>query len=282
MGSRGMGGFATARDKLALHWGRRVLSRFVRPDPAHPRPVAVMIPLAPKDAARARISIPLTLSRIAHPVARAAVVAPESEALRALAGELGVDFIEENAPLAAHLGAGAVAGMKGWHKQQFLKLLAPEVMGHDHVVTMDSDTYPLFPTAYLTPDERLILLRGDRNRAPFHAFTEAMIGPCPGGATSYVAHTMLFRAGDLAGLRAAIETRCDAPWIEATLAALARLPAGSMSEFDLLGHWLMRDAPQRVSARYYSGIKVSPAQFAGDAPLPAWKRRFRFVSNHQH
>jgi hypothetical protein len=223
-------------------------------------------------------------AHLAHRVTRTVIVAPENAGLRALAHDLGADFIDEAAPLGAHLGAARAAALSGWHKQQFLKLLAPEVTGDDNVVAIDSDTYPIRPTAFEDKDGRLILMRGDPNSMPFHRFTETLIGPCPGAGTSFVAHAMLFRTKDLAVLRTAIEAHCARPWIDAVLDAAARPPAqvGAMSEFDLLAHVLLRDTPDRARVRYYSNIKASAAAFADLGRLPRWKRRFRFISNHHH
>jgi hypothetical protein len=273
-----------ARQKLELHWEREVLSRFTRDDSQSYLPLTLMVPLAPKDINRARISIPRMLAQLAHPVTRTLIVAPDDSGLRALAAELGAEFLDEMIPLSAHLGAESATALSGWHKQQFLKLLAPETAGADNVEAIDSDTYPIRPTAFTDKDGRLILLRGDRNLAPFHRFTETLIGPCPGGAVSFVAHVMLFRAGDLAALRRAIEAHCGKPWIDAVLDALARPQGevGSMSEFDLLAHFLLRDAPDTVRVRYYANIKASGAAFADLSRLPRWKRRFRFISNHHH
>lgn len=274
--------FAQARNKLALHWGRRVLSRFVRDDGPSDVPVTVLIPLAPKDSARAKRSIPRIRAMLAHRVERILVVAPENAEIRALCDALEIDFLEETGPLNNALGAGHVAGLRGWYRQQFLKLMAPEVTGADRVLTFDSDTYPIRPTAFVAPDGRRILYRGDRNLLPFHEFTEALIGPCPEPQTSFVAHCMLFERVGLEALRAAIERQTGTGWITAILDRVGRPEAGILSEFDLYGHFMLRERRAEITTRYYANIKVSPEQFAGDQRLPGWKRRFRFVSNHTH
>lgn len=267
------------RDKLALHWGRRVLSRFVGDDAASDVPVAVMIPLAPKDVRRAKISIPRILWQLAHPVERAAVVAPENRAIRELCRCLGLDFIDETEPLSALLGS-RLEGLDGWYRQQFLKLAAPEAMGAERVLTFDGDVYPLRPTAFVDGQGRRILYRGDRNSMPFHRFTEALIGPCPHGRTSFVAHCMLFEAERLSALRRAITMHCGRDWIGAILDRIKDRANGVLSEFDLYGHFLQREKVG-IRVRYYANIKVAEAQFLGEAKLPGWKRRFRFVSNHE-
>ncbi|MBY8976692.1 hypothetical protein KHP62_12785 [Rhodobacteraceae bacterium NNCM2] len=271
-----------ALNKLALHWGRRVLSRFVRDDPGSEVPLTVMMPLAPKDIARARVSIPQIREMVAHPIERFAVVAPEDGEIRALCRRLSLDFIEETEPLTDLLGADRLGEMKGWYRQQFLKLFAPEVMGGDRVLTFDSDTYPLRPTAFVDPAGKTILYRGDRNMAPFHQFTRRLIGPTPAPRTSFVAHCMVFEREPLRALRRAIQEHMGKPWLDATLDLIGDESAGVLSEFDLYGHFMLREMPDRITTRYYANIKVPADQFAGEAPIPDWKRRFRFVSNHAH
>ncbi|MEM7237831.1 MAG: DUF6492 family protein [Pseudomonadota bacterium] len=277
-----MTALAQARNKLALHWGRRVLSRFVRDDPRSALPVTLMMPLAPKDIARARRSIPLIRSLVAHPIDRFLIVAPASPDIADMCAELEVDFVDETAPLVEHLGNAHVASLRGWYRQQFLKLLAPEVTGAERVLTFDSDTHPIRPTAFTTGDGRTILYRGDRNLLPFHRFTEALIGPCPEPETSFVAHCMLFEADALSAMRDAIAKRQGCDWISAIMQRIGKPETGILSEFDLYGHFLLRERAEHLVTRYYANIKVSPAQFAGSEPLPGWKRRFRFVSNHAH
>ena len=270
------------RQKLALHWGRKVLSRFVRDDVMQPRSVAVMMPLAPKDLARARVSIPKVQAMLMHPIASFQVVSPACSEIADLCAELGVTHVEETAPLVHIMGEAGCAGASGWIRQQMLKLGAPEVTGHDGVVTMDADTYPIRPTAF-THGAQTILYRGDRNAEPFHRFTEALIGPCPSAHVSFVAHCMLFEADPLGALRAAIEDRHQVPWADAIAATLAQPEAevGRLSEFDLYGHFMLRARPDTVTTRYYANIKAPPEEFRGERPLAAFRQRFRFISNHQ-
>ena len=93
-----------ARQKLALHWNRRVVSRFMKDDAPSDLPIALMVPVAPKDCARAARSIPLMRERIVHPLERVAIIAPVTEATRDLCSALGVELIDETEPLAGLLG----------------------------------------------------------------------------------------------------------------------------------------------------------------------------------
>ncbi|MEM1344430.1 MAG: DUF6492 family protein [Pseudomonadota bacterium] len=273
---------AVARRKLARHWGQRVLSRFVRDDPPSDVALTVLMPLAPKDAARAAVSVPAIRARLAHPVTRFLIVAPEDAGLRALAHRLDAEFLDECVPLRAHLGA-ASDHLDGWARQQFLKLLAPEIAAEDtaeDVLVIDADTYPLRPTRFLDESGRLILYRGDRTAIPYTATTQALIGPAPGRHLSFIAHTALMRAHHLKRLRQCIEARHAKPWTQAVLDVHAHHGV-ALSEFDLYGHFLLREAPEAIRLRYYANIKAPPDEFLGHSPLPAWKRRFRFVSNHE-
>ena len=271
-----------ARQKLALHWNRRVVSRFTQDDEASNHPIALMVPVAPKDCARAARSIPLMQQRIKHPLERVAIVAPLTPETQDLASSLGIDLIDEAEPLADLLGDRA-ATASGWIKQQFLKLNCPKILSCEDVLTMDSDTYPLRPVTFCDPDGRLILYNGDPNQAPFHRFTKAALGRLPQRPSNFVAHCMLFHGPFLSALHTEIEARHGKPWTEALLDLVAQPSAkvGSMSEFDLYGQFVTKTFPTRSTQRWYANIKVTADEFSGAAPLPTWKRRFRFVSNHQ-
>lgn len=272
----------TGVKKLRSHWRRRVLTRLVRDDPPHPRPLTLMMPVAPKDVARARRSVESVRARLAHPLARIVIIAPDRAETRALAADLGADFIDEAPHLEALIGPAALAGLHGWHKQQFLKLSAPEATGDDHVLCIDSDTVINRRTAFLTPDHRLILLSAESALSNYVGFAEKLIGPTRPAHFGYVAHAMLFRAEDLAALRACIEARSGKPWVQAVLAAIAGAEAKNMSEFELLARFLLRDRPEHVRTRYYAGREVSEAAFFGRAPLPRRAAGLRFLSSHEH
>lgn len=269
-----------ALQKLALHWRRRVTSRLTRDDAPSAHPIALMVPVAPKDIRRARVSLPLMQARIAHPLTRVAIVAPAGKGVEEMCADIGVEFIDETAPLSR---IGDPDGMPGWLKQQMLKLTAPEVMDAEDVLVMDSDTYPLRPVTFMDPYGRRILYNGDPNLSPFHGFTETVFGPLPFAAHNFVAHCMLFHQPWLMAMRARIEALHDGTWVDTMLRLAARPVAevGQMSEFDMCGQFVTRTFPDQVRERWYAGIKAAPEQFLGERPLPRWKRRFRFVSNHE-
>ncbi|MEM7424411.1 MAG: hypothetical protein AAF334_11865, partial [Pseudomonadota bacterium] len=151
----------------------------------------------------------------------------------------------------------------------------------ENVVVIDSDTYPIRPAAFATAAGQQILYNGDANQAPFHCFTERALGALPANPRNYIAHCMLFRRSVLAALHSRIETANGRPWAERLLALSAEPTNGMMSEFDLYGQFMRCFKPDESVERYYANIKVTPDEFDGTAPLPRWKRRFRFVSNHQ-
>ena len=272
-----------ARRKLALHWGKRVLSRFVTDDEPDERDVAVMIPVALKDVARAERTIPMVRLNLAHRISRFAIVAPSHDQIRALCERLNVDFIDERVHLDPLVGPERARDTNGWIKQQLLKLIAPEIMGHDDVVVIDSDTYPIRKVAFLDSAGRQILYRGDQNATPFHRFTENLIGKTPLKHSSFVAHCMLFRQEHLDLLRQDIDRRHGREWQDVILDLVAEddAVAGVLSEYDLYGHFLVRDRPGRFSIRYYANAKVGDDVFLNPDRIPPSKRHFRFVSNHQ-
>lgn len=274
--------FETARQKLSLHWNRKIASRFTRDDAASDHPVSLMIPVAPKDVDRASVSIPLMRERVSHPIEKIAVVAPDRAEIRDLCTRLEVDFMDESAPLKDLLGA-RLEGASGWIRQQFLKLDCPRILGVEDVVVMDSDTYPLRRVVFCDEDGRQILYNGDANQAPFHRFTRAALGALPARPANFVAHCMMFHGPFLGALHTELEAQHGKRWSEALLDLLERPveQVGSMSEYDLYGQFTARTFATRTTQRWYANIKVTTPEFLGDTPLPAWKRRFRFISNHQ-
>lgn len=271
--------FTTARQKLGLHWSRKIMTRFTRDSTPQSLPVTLLVPLAPKDVARARVSIPLMQQRICHPISRTVVIAPDHVEIRQLARDLDVEFFDETEQLAGLLGSDYEL-TRGWLRQQFLKLNACRWLEADQVLVMDSDTYPLRPTAF-TDGARHILYRGDPNREPFRAFTEALLGRASVHPPNFIAHCMLFHRVWLEELFQTIEARHGAPWARAIL-ALSRDPAnGMVSEYDIYGCHLARTRPDAFIQPYYAGIKAPGPVFLGQEPLPSWMRRFRFLSNHE-
>ena len=270
--------FKTARQKLGLHWSRKILTRFTRDAEPQSLPVTLMVPLAPKDIDRARVSIPLMLERIAHPIERCVIIAPDRAELRALAADLGLSFFDETEQLRELLGSDYEL-TRGWLRQQFLKLNACRALDAEHVLVMDSDTYPLRPTVF-TNGERHVLYRGDPNKEPFREFTEALLGPTT-QPPNFIAHCMLFHRPWLEELFAEIEARHGAPWAQAMF-HLTQDPAnGMMSEYDIYGCYLARTRPGAFRQPYYAGIKASSPVFLGARALPGWMRRFRLLSNHE-
>ena len=271
-----------AGHKLRSHWRRRVLVRMVRDDPPHPTPIALMLPVAPKDVERARLAIDSMRRMIAHPLERIVIAAPDHPSTRALAAETGARFVDEREPLSALLDEAALAGLAGWHKQQFLKLTAPEIAGCEYALCIDCDTILNRRTAWLTPDGRTILLSAETSIHGYYEFAEHLIGPFRRELFGYVAHNMLFRGRDLADLRACIEAHTGRPWAPAMLDALARHGPESMSEFELMARYLLRDHPGRVTTRYFAGRTISDAQYFGRVPQSKRNRRLRFQSSHDH
>lgn len=275
-----MGKIAT---KLHSHWSKYVRSWFTRDDAPCPVPVTVMMPLAPKDLLRADRSIPMIRENIAHPIERLVIAAPDTPEVRALVARHDVEMLEEDAALGSLVGHDRVKCMNGWHKQQMLKLAAPRLIGSDRVLTIDADTYPIRPTAFIDPAGMRILYSSVPDRTPWHQFTEAMIGQTPGQKISFIAHAMLFERSQLEKLYAAIEAHTGASWLDALMSWITQPPqtAWLMSEFELYGHFLLRDAPGSIRVRPFANVKLDTAAFL-DGPQTNWLKRFRFVSNHQH
>lgn len=277
-------GMSVMMNKLRGHWGKYILAWGTRDDAPSDVPLTVMIPLAPKDMDRARLSVPMIRQFVAHPIERIVIAAPLRPEIQGLCDDLGVDFLDEAVPLTDLVGSDAFQAMNGWHRQQMLKLVAPDVLGAERVLTFDSDTYPRRPTRFVDGHGRAILYTADPDVTPYHRFTEALIGPAPASRTSYIAHCMLFERRWLAALYAAIQAHTGKPWSQAMLDTIARPfdQVGAMSEFDLYGHFLLRDHPHAFRSRYFANVKLKPTDFYQEAPQPWWRRRFRFISNHQH
>lgn len=277
-------GLETAHLKLHGHWNKYILSWMTADHTASETPLSVMMPLAPKDIIRARRSIKMIRKNLAHPIEKFVIVAPDDPDIRALCDAENVAFIDERAPLSPLLGKERLDRLEGWYRQQFLKLTATDVVGTPKVLAIDSDTYPVRPTTFLTPDGRSVFYMATRDRSPFEQFTKHMVGSARRMTTSFVAHCMLFEAEHLASLHRAIEAHCQRQWVDAILSHIARPMAdvGLMSEFDLYGQHLLQSDPTHLAKRPFSNLKVSIEQFLGDPELAWWNRRFRFLSSHQH
>lgn len=274
----------TALRKLSQHYRTYVASWFVRDDRPSDAEVTLMVPLAPKDLDRAARSIPITSTRLAHPISEICVVSPDNAEIRTLCADGGYRWIDELDPLEALCGHDAARAMDGWIRQQMLKLIAPEVTGADRVVAFDSDTFPLRPTRFRDDLGRVILYTGGRTREPYHLFTRLLTGLPPYRGRTFIAHCMLFERDHLAALRAHIEARHGRPWHEVILDLVARPmdEAGVLSEFDIHGTFLSRTMPRHVVTRHRANVKLTEQRFMDDAALRGPAKRFRFASSHIH
>ena len=270
--------------KLSKTYRKHFSTWLTRSDERSGDDVAVMMPLSPKDVERARVSIGVIRKNLAHPISKFVVVAPDSEEIRTLCRDVSVDYVNEELPLAGLVGSGDTMAMSGWIRQQFLKLISPQITGCERVITFDSDTYPIRPTRFLDENGRIVLYLADPDPIAYWRFVDAALGQPSDRNTCYVAHCMLFDRWHLEKMYAVIEEVHGRRW-DRVLLDLVNQPyakAGRMSEFQLFGVFLARNYPDHIQTRYYSNTKVQPHDFARPDNLPWHKRRFRFVSNHQH
>lgn len=274
--------------RLRSHIHNFGLSFLRREDAPHPTPVAHLAPLHPKDERRFLASYAALRRRLAHPITRTIVVAPAPERLTGLR-----DLIAEGAPITlldendvlppvvrdAALTDRAGRSRRGWIRQQFIKLCAPDFIEERHVLVMDADTKPGHRLRFLDDRGRSILYTADELSPDYFANVVEVLGPVARAPWSFVAHCMLFDREILLALRAHVEARHGAAWAEALLATIDLDVSQCFSEYEIYGTFAYRWRPEAVRLRYFCNAKLDEEAFV-QAETPPGFARFRTLSSH--
>ena len=269
--------------RLRLH--KYALSHLPRPCVASPQPVTILIPLAVKDIANARLCVASLRRHVRHPITGIVVAGQDDDRIRAFCAGEGLRYLNENDVLPKAVLENPYmsrkTGMNGWLRQQFLKLAAFTYIDADTILTQDSDTFVVRDMAYMQGDQQICYL-ADEYTPNFYHFAEKLLGPVPRHPRSFVAHAMLWQRDLMQGLEQHVQARCGKGLIEAILATLDDSNDKWLSEFEIYGNYLWNFHRNRMATRYWYNVKLPAGPLPADARLEQKYRRFNSVSAHIH
>lgn len=249
------------------------------------KPLTVLIPLASKDVQRARLAIESIRRHVLHPLSDIVIVGEDSEGIRDLCRELGVRYINEDDVLPRNVNAPRFNGngslrVRGWVRQQLLKLTCFDFLGAENVLVFDADTYLVRDLAFFVGNRQILFL-ADEYTKKYEYLLRFLLGPIKRHPRSFIAHFMLFQRDVMNGLNEKVIQICGLTLSDAILANLD-IASKDLSEYEIYGNYMYNFAPGRFVMRYWYNQNL-PANWRPD--LTAIETRFRHmnsVSDHEH
>ncbi|MDE6382904.1 MAG: hypothetical protein K2K79_00975 [Paramuribaculum sp.] len=182
---------------------------------------------------------------VPHTIAALYLVAPDTEVMRSIALELGMEFVDERAvlgfgPKDLHIITADGQDRSGWMYQQLLKL-AGTIGSSPHFLVIDADHILLRPHTFVDQQGRTVMYRSSEYHRPYYGAMQRLLGIAREEPLSYVAHKMMFDRRRLAQMRADIESRSGKKWYQAIIDQLDLAGPSPFSEYETYGHYLRAD-----------------------------------------
>jgi Family of unknown function (DUF6492) len=269
--------------QLRRRWHEIIASRWPRSvTPSHV-PLAIVMPLARKDAAVAEHTIASLKKHIRHPIQAFIIVGQDCQNLRDLSAKLDVTFIPEGDVLAPYLDHPIVQ-KSGWLKQQFIKLSVFDFTSFDNVLVHDSDTIALRDIDYIANGKPILNLV-DEYTKKFFLFPRLIWPEMERHPRSFVAHGMLLQRAIMARLNQNVTAQHGDDLRAFILKNLSQANYDALSEFEIYGNYLNSFERNAFKTRYWYNVKANPKNMENTKHLEAFiarRRRFNSVSVHVH
>lgn len=226
--------------RLRYHWACAVAPHTVSASGAPA--IDVLIPAVEKDLEVLPLCVEGVRRCVLNPIAEIYLVAPDTDAMRAAARQLRLEFVDERrvigyGPRDIKCITASGHDRSGWMYQQLLKL-SGAVGNSPQFLVIDADHILLRGHTFVTADNRLVMYRSSEYHRPYYEAMKRLIGVPHEEALSYVAHKMIFDRRLLNELRACIESRSDGiPWDKAIIAAADLSGPSPFSEYETFGHF---------------------------------------------
>ena len=163
-----------------------------------------------------------------------------------------VSLIDEEEIVADRRQLEAIAGRHftceyrfGWYYQQFLKMeFARSRYAKDYYLIWDSDTIPLNPVSFLTP-EKMVFTPKTEYHEPYFRTMQALIGYGKGTDYSFIAEHMLVSVPIMKELIRKIESSAipGGSWFEKVINATPADEPNGFSEFETYGTYCHANYP---------------------------------------
>ncbi|HMP76769.1 MAG TPA: DUF6492 family protein [Kiritimatiellia bacterium] len=288
---------ASIRREAAHGWGHalswfywRFVLRFLRkrwphrPTPEAAdllRPITVVIPAVDKDADVLEHCLRSVRRFILQPITELWIVCPESPRIQALAEAHRARVMPEDAILPK---PARELKTRGWVLQQFIKLNAAHHVPTPDYLVLDADTVFLRPQLFVRKS-KTILRYSDQYELLYNRSLELAFGTKRRFPVSFVTHHMMFNRERVQALLTFLTERFKRPWWEAILHEVDKGHPISFAEYELYGHFILRDPKWRKSFQleYWNGLDLDGADLARFNTLRAEANpRINSLSFHRH
>ncbi|MFC5530241.1 DUF6492 family protein [Cohnella yongneupensis] len=247
--------------------------------------IDVVIPAIDKDLGTLPHAIDSVRKHVAHPIGRIYVVAPGSEAIKALCKRKGCTFVHERTVLPLSKKQIVYRSKRwersGWLYQQLLKLASSSFVGQRHYLVLDADTVLIRSHRFFANGKYVFYCRGWSQPEYFVTYRK-LLGKKAIRPRSFVTHYMMFDKTRLSALKRTIEARHGTRWYKAIIGSINRAKQYGFSEYETYGNYMYSVSPGKVSLRsaqnkslHSSPSKLTPAKRQNLA------RRFRSLSFHK-
>ncbi len=140
----------------------------------------------------------------------------------------------------------------GWYFQQLLKFtFAFREPGDDYYLIWDADTIPLRTLEFFDANDRMLLTTAQEEHLPYFDTYRRLLRQEPRRECSFISQHMLVQKSVLREMLAAIESNFAGPeqWAWKMMGNLEGGSTNLFSEYEMLGHYLKNNYPERVTYR---------------------------------
>ena len=264
----------------------RAVSFLPRHYPRSDKPLTIMIPLAEKDVARAGRAVETLRLHVLHPVSEIVVAGQDSDAIRAFCAANDLRYVCENDVLPAWVneplrGPDGDLRVRGWVRQQILKLTVFDWLEAQNVLVHDADLCLMNDVSYFE-GERQVLYLSDEFTSRYQPLLVDTLGPFTRHHRSFITHFMLLQRDLMGELSQHIQRRHGLSMTDFIAARLDMAQAYMLSEFETYGNFLNTFHADRFVTRYWFGRNAPYDKDASLSLLQAMHPRMNFVATHDH
>ena len=264
----------------------RMCSRLPRRYPRSDKPLAIMIPLAEKDLARVARAVESLRRHVLHPISEIVIAGQDSDSIRAFCAASGLRYVCENDVLPAwvnepRLTPDGALRVRGWVRQQLLKLTVFDWIDAPNVLVHDADNCLLHDVSYFE-GERQVLYLSDEYTRRYQPLLDEALGPFSRFHRSYVTHFMLLQRDLVRELNGHVMRQQGAGVSDFIASRLDMAHGFMLSEFELYGNFLNSFHPGRFVTRYWFGRNASDDRDVSLAHLRSRYPGMNFVATHEH
>ena len=194
-----------------------------------------------------------------HPLGDIFLISEDSIESRRIATNLQLQFLDEETvfPHIYQYDLRPVGRINrtGWLRQQFIKLSLDQIGNCEQILAIDSDTVLLRDQALISEKKALIQFSEEYHQPYFQTYFR-ILGSLPSTKISFVSHKMLFNKSRLMEMKDEIERKHGIAWHRAVYLNTELTDMSGFSEFELYGHWMLKNHPNDVFTNFWSNIAL--------------------------